>query len=259
MTLSTSTRVPPLQEIPRDFPWYNPPLDGIHNHATVFVIMQVRKRNLEVSSGEVDAHQITTTLSLSGNVLKTQRKLRSKLQEALELSKIKKTHTGELIRVTRELLAFSRQLSQHSCLLEQKLNAIGSACCTNFAQLLHMNRCLKEKLTECSQGQLHQLELSAYQGMLTCLEQLESTLQRDMLKVKQSIMHIPPSQNGWIKRQRVYRNGEPHSGAWASMVEEKVENLEKKVEKLEETNELLQNRVTELETMQKAPNIVKGN
>ncbi|CAI8007022.1 hypothetical protein GBAR_LOCUS5015 [Geodia barretti] len=240
----------------------------------------IRKRKSEASSDEVHVHQIKTALSLSGNVLKTQRKLRTKLREALQLSQIQETHPGELLRVNREILACSRQLSQHSCLLEQKLNAFGSACCTNFSELLQMNRRLKEKLNEQSQVLLHGPQLSAYQEMFTYLEELENTLKGHMMKFIQwlkatvaGVSAIPLNHNGWCKRQKVCRNeakvedpfGEQARGAWACTIEEKVENLQqelekqgKKVEKLEETNEMLRNRVAELELLQKPPNIVQG-
>jgi hypothetical protein len=236
----------------------------------------MRKRK---SEAEVHVHQITTALSLSGNVLNIQRKLRTKLREALVLSQIQKTHPGELLRVNREILAFSRLLSQHSRLLEQKLNAFGSACCTNFSELLQMNRRLIiEKLNEQSQVLLHGPQLSAYQEMFTYLEELENTLKGDMLKFKQcseaTVAGVSAIPNGWCKRQKVCRNeakvedpfGEQARGAWACNIEEKVENLQqelekqgKKVEKLEETNEMLRNRVAELELLQKPLNIVQGN
>jgi hypothetical protein len=235
----------------------------------------MRKRK---SEAEVHVHQITTALSLSGNVLNIQRKLRTKLREALVLSQIQKTHPGELLRVNREILAFSRLLSQHSRLLEQKLNAFGSACCTNFSELLQMNRRLIiEKLNEQSQVLLHGPQLSAYQEMFTYLEELENTLKGDMLKFKQcseaTVAGVSAIPNGWCKRQKVCRNeakvedpfGEQARGAWACNIEEKVENLQqelekqgKKVEKLEETNEMLRNRVAELELLQKPLNIVQG-
>jgi DNA repair exonuclease SbcCD ATPase subunit len=256
-------------------------LCGILEMRTVFLLqVGIRKRKSEASSDEVHVHQIKTALSLSGNVLKTQRKLRTKLREALQLSQIQETHPGELLRVNREILACSRQLSQHSCLLEQKLNAFGSACCTNFSELLQMNRRLKEKLNEQSQVLLHGPQLSAYQEMFTYLEELENTLKGHMMKFIQwlkatvaGVSAIPLNHNGWCKRQKVCRNeakvedpfGEQARGAWACTIEEKVENLQqelekqgKKVEKLEETNEMLRNRVAELELLQKPPNIVQG-
>ena len=229
--------------------------------------MGIRKRKLEASSDEVHVHQITTALSLSGNVLNIKKKLRTKLREAYKLSQIQETHPGELLRVNREILAFSRQLSQHSRLLKQKLNAFGSACCTNFSELLQMNWRLQ------SQVLLHGPQLSAYQEMFTYLEKLENTLTGDMLKFKQwleatvaGVSAIPLNHNGWCKRQKVCRNeakvedpfGEQARGAWACTIEEKVENLQQKLEKLEETNEMLQNRVAELELLQKPPDIVQG-
>ena len=233
--------------------------------------MGIRKRKSEASSDEVHVHQIKTALSLSGNVLKTQRKLRTKLREALQLSQIQDTHPGELLRVNREILACSRQLSQqHSCLLEQKLNAFGSSCCTNFSELLQMNRRLKEKLNEQSQVLLHGPQLSAYLEMFTYLEELENTLKghiRKWLKATVAgVSAIPLNHNGWCKRQKVCRNeakvedpfGEQARGAWACTIEEKVENLQQKLEKLEETHEMLQNRVAELELLQKPPDIVQG-
>ena len=249
-------------------------------------LLQVRKRKLEAPTGEIDVHQIDNTLLLPGNILKTQKMLRSKLLEALELSQTKNTHPEELLRMNKELLACSRRLSRYLRLLEQKLNAfwhlggVRDTCSTVFSQLLQINRCLKEQLSEqAQQGKflgMHGPELSAYKKTLIDLQELEGPLQDDMFKVKQQLQVAkasfasPPTHNGWRKRQRVYSNVRhneatvaPVRETWETMVEEKVENLEqtlekqgKKLEELVDENKTLK---AELQSLRKAHKLVEGN
>lgn len=105
------------------FPWEFPTLwllcNGVYTS-------QVKRKNLEAHFKEEGAllKHINSMHTLCKALLSSQKNLRTKLDEKLQLMDVRTTVPGELSRVESELTAFQKQYDNRLMLLERKLGAL---------------------------------------------------------------------------------------------------------------------------------------
>jgi TNF receptor-associated factor 2/TNF receptor-associated factor 3 len=162
-------------------------------------------------SGALHKHMSAMQM-LCGAVMRAQKQLQSKQEEKSHLLELKTTHTGEIVRVEKEIEKFRSQFDNRMLLLEKKLGSVES---------------LRSEVAE-SRREASQLgEASrALRGRLDAQEE----------KVRQ------------VQGQVVVAKGRQGSGRYTdSFSESRVGLVERKMEELERQNAMLKVHVSELE------------